>query len=446
MPRVRPSKRLDSENEVLLPAWKPDVRDTDTVVISGRSFVSWTFGRGSVIYRIWLAVLLYTLFATAIAMTSINRVVYLGIPTVMMTVLGVVIGFVISYRASSGYDRYWMGKTGWEDVIKNSRTLGRLIWFHVPLRLSPKTAEEIETRRVQRSEKELNTAMAEKYMALDLTEGFSIALKHHLRGELGKHYEDLYHLIKPLHNHGHATSDRRTQRVLTAHSPAPYRRYLISAESAKSQLLSEPVLAPSSVPTSSPTHFKYMNRDWDPIIPPINAYGTFDPRRARVNPEVGSTRSSSRESLTSTSSSMTEDRSLLPANPSQSINRSLWGQVSGDLVPFSGLFNLVALKLGLRRSPSNHVVFPVSKRSFSTVQSLSNVNGEAGGTSTRPMRYTWHGPVHEGVSFKHRPRVAGGGQNLPLDILRRLSEWMSELEDRETVPGTRGRHFPIRIV
>jgi hypothetical protein len=62
---------------------------------------------------------------------------------------GVVIGFVISYRAMSGdvflspshntpknknshdsrYDRYWMGHTCWADVIQNSRAIARLIWY-----------------------------------------------------------------------------------------------------------------------------------------------------------------------------------------------------------------------------------------------------------------------------------------------------------------------------
>ena len=36
---------------------------------------------------------------------------------------------------------------------------------------------------------------------------------------------------------------------------------------------------------------------------------------------------------------------------------------------------------------------------------------------------------------KHRPRLAGGGENLPLEILRCLSEWFSVLEDRGTVTG-----------
>jgi len=40
-------------------------------------------------------------------------------------------------------------------------------------------------------------------------------------------------------------------------------------------------------------------------------------------------------------------------------------------------------------------------------------------------------------SVKHRPKVAGGihGQNMPTDILRCLSEWISVLEDRGCVPG-----------
>ena len=36
---------------------------------------------------------------------------------------------------------------------------------------------------------------------------------------------------------------------------------------------------------------------------------------------------------------------------------------------------------------------------------------------------------------KRRPRIAGGGENLPLDILSVLSEWVSLLEGRGTVPG-----------
>jgi putative membrane protein len=81
-----------------------------------------------------------------------------------------VIGFVISYRASSGYDRYWMGRQGWSDVIRNSRTLARLIWFHVPLRLVPVATA------AGKSDVDLATAakqiMAEKRVAMDLIEAY----------------------------------------------------------------------------------------------------------------------------------------------------------------------------------------------------------------------------------------------------------------------------------
>jgi putative membrane protein len=36
---------------------------------------------------------------------------------------------------------------------------------------------------------------------------------------------------------------------------------------------------------------------------------------------------------------------------------------------------------------------------------------------------------------KHRPRVAGDGENLPLEVLRCLSEWLAVLEERGTVGG-----------
>jgi hypothetical protein len=52
----------------------------------------------------------------------------------------------------------------------------RLIWFHVPLLLTPKTPEEMTKGKAARSEEEMLKAMAEKYMALDLTLGYAPTL------------------------------------------------------------------------------------------------------------------------------------------------------------------------------------------------------------------------------------------------------------------------------
>jgi putative membrane protein len=36
---------------------------------------------------------------------------------------------------------------------------------------------------------------------------------------------------------------------------------------------------------------------------------------------------------------------------------------------------------------------------------------------------------------RFRPRVLGGGENMPLEVARSLSSWMAVLEERGTVPG-----------
>jgi hypothetical protein len=86
--------------------------------------------------------------------------------------VGVVIGFVISYRFTCAYDQYWRGRTAWSNVAKNTTTLSRLIWFHVPLRLSPKTQQE-PTKPVEplRGKEEVETVMGEKWIALEMLEG-----------------------------------------------------------------------------------------------------------------------------------------------------------------------------------------------------------------------------------------------------------------------------------
>ena len=54
--------------------------------------------------------------------------------------------------------------------------LMRLVWFHVPLRLTPKTADELaKPNAPSRGQEEMEAVMAEKRMALDLLEGYRTA-------------------------------------------------------------------------------------------------------------------------------------------------------------------------------------------------------------------------------------------------------------------------------
>jgi putative membrane protein len=64
-----------------------------------------------------------------------------------------------------------MGRQGWSDLMRNSRTLSRLIWFHVPLRLVPvgTTPKEGDPPALD-PDAASKQVMAEKRMALDLIE------------------------------------------------------------------------------------------------------------------------------------------------------------------------------------------------------------------------------------------------------------------------------------
>lgn len=99
----------------------------------------------------------------------------------------------------SGYDRYWMGRSAWSDVIHHSRSLARIVWFHVQPRIKG-IANGTGVDVPPPSDEEISIVMAEKRMALDLIEGYVVALKHHLRDENGIYYEDLYDLVRPLHD------------------------------------------------------------------------------------------------------------------------------------------------------------------------------------------------------------------------------------------------------
>ncbi|KDR72660.1 hypothetical protein GALMADRAFT_252832 [Galerina marginata CBS 339.88] len=428
------NKRSSTGNHPLLPASHPGSTFDLTPQAPARSLLTWTLGRGSVIWRIWPAVLLHTVFAAAVVTISMKKIIDLEIPSVMLTVLGVVIGFVISYRAISGYDRYWMGRTCWSDVIRNSRTLGRLIWFHVPLRLTAKTAEEIQSGKTLRPEEELNKIMTEKRMALDLLEGFSIALKHHIRGELGIYYEDLYHLVRPMHDHDH-TADQHAEHAISTALPSPRRAQRITTQTIITEAPESSSPSPTPSHLQSPLSSPLVDVDVDPIVPPINAYGTFnafDPTKLSSGPPGSSSgpppprghpllkhRASlnSQLSLASVSSFATsQHRPLLPsAQPPRTDN--MMDKVAGDLIPFAGTIAMLREQFA---APALEVL-PPGVREIEEAQQRK-----------------WQGPIasQAGLHSKHRPKVAGGGENLPLEILRCLSEWCSVLEDRGTVPGT----------
>lgn len=101
--------------------------------------------------------------------------------------VGTVLGFVISYRTTSSFERYNEGRRLWSQIILASRTFSRTTWFHVP-DAAPTGEESLEHAR--------SRSLIEKKSVVNLLEAYAVAVKHYLRGEDGIYYTDLYYLVK----------------------------------------------------------------------------------------------------------------------------------------------------------------------------------------------------------------------------------------------------------
>jgi putative membrane protein len=175
--------------------------------------------------------------------------------------------------------------------------------------------------------------------------------------------------------------------------------------------------------------------DADPVIPSINAYGTFDPSGHALGPPTPPTgkRSPSRASHTSDHSGRSVHQPLLP-----SVQRPAEGtKVFQDLIPFAGVYASV-MKVFQRKRVNDslpNVAVP-SSVILHTFFAHCLLIQQPDPYSPELLRRKWKkDPVNFNLGFKFRPTVACGGENLPLGILRCLSEWFSVLEDRGTVPG-----------
>ncbi|KZS91456.1 UPF0187-domain-containing protein [Sistotremastrum niveocremeum HHB9708] len=145
------------------------------------------------LFRCWHLILFFAAWSSGIMWTvlTLKGVLNVTIQPTLLTVIGTVLGFVISYRTTSSFERYNEGRKYWSQIVLNSRTFARSAWFHIPdvLPATPedegRTPDEIKAR-----------ILIEKKAAINLIEAFAVAVKHYLRNEEGIYYADLYPLVK----------------------------------------------------------------------------------------------------------------------------------------------------------------------------------------------------------------------------------------------------------
>jgi len=136
-------------------------------------------------------ILLETMFFTAVAVmvTAITKLTshQLILNTELLSVLGTVLGLVISFRTSSAYERYSDGRKMWTNIGTYSRTLAMTIWISVSNdRPAPPGSDRAPTPL---------ECIIEKKSMINLVQALSVSIKHYLRGESGVYYQDLYPLV-----------------------------------------------------------------------------------------------------------------------------------------------------------------------------------------------------------------------------------------------------------
>ncbi|KAH6695175.1 Bestrophin, RFP-TM, chloride channel-domain-containing protein [Plectosphaerella plurivora] len=131
--------------------------------------------------------------AWATTITCLNKFVdgvEIAIPSILLTVLGFVVGLGLSFRSSTAYERYGEGRRYWATLILATQSLGRVFWVHA------KENPNIPKKQM----------MLRRVSCLNLLLAFSLALKHKLRFEPYTGYEDLEHLVAHLNTFAQAAT------------------------------------------------------------------------------------------------------------------------------------------------------------------------------------------------------------------------------------------------
>ncbi|KAL4080124.1 Bestrophin, RFP-TM, chloride channel-domain-containing protein [Scleroderma yunnanense] len=143
------------------------------------------------IFRSWRILFFYGVWATGVCLIN-NYVWSVALQSTLLTVLGTVLGFVISFGTTSSYDRHNEARKLWSRMFFATRTFARVVWFHVPENAVGVKMEPNDQNLLDKCKAE---TLVEKKTVINLLEAYAVAVKHYLRKEDNIYYEDLYPFV-----------------------------------------------------------------------------------------------------------------------------------------------------------------------------------------------------------------------------------------------------------
>lgn len=97
---------------------------------------------GSVLPKMILPLLIVTIWSMLI--TCLCEYVYpLKVSSLLLTVLGFVVGMAISFRTSTAYERYTEGRKYWSQMMFVGHNIARTIWIHTKEREGQQGKEDL---------------------------------------------------------------------------------------------------------------------------------------------------------------------------------------------------------------------------------------------------------------------------------------------------------------
>ncbi|KAF4624672.1 hypothetical protein G7Y89_g13497 [Cudoniella acicularis] len=106
----------------------------------------------------------------------------MGVSSILLTILGFVVGLSLSFRGSTAYERYSEGRRAWASLAVQGRNLARYIWVHIQERPGDVGKQDL----------------LDKITAINLIHALAVSTKHRLRFEPYTFYPDLVSLVSHL--------------------------------------------------------------------------------------------------------------------------------------------------------------------------------------------------------------------------------------------------------